>query len=326
MDKDFLSQDEVDALLKGVPGESAESAAADPAPRVKPYNLGAHPRLSSAPLAALELIHERFARHFRDGLFQLVRRPVEVTAVAARPLPFEEFMRGLAAPQYFNLVQAKPLRGTALFVFDPQLVSLFIDNLFGGGNKPRPHAEGRDYTLAERRVIGRMLEVALAGLEKAWAPVHPVKFALVRSEGDQRLVNVATPSDAAVVAGFNVQFGAAGGSVHCCLPAAMVESLRPLLGRNAGAEHAEEDKRWASVLSQRVQAAQVDLVAALGRASLTLNQVLAMQIGDVISIDISQPIVAEVEGTPFMECQVGVFKGQYALKVRQILPNAGRDR
>ncbi len=46
MSTDFLSQDEVDALLKGVTGESDEPAASDEGQDgIRPYNLGTQERI-----------------------------------------------------------------------------------------------------------------------------------------------------------------------------------------------------------------------------------------------------------------------------------------
>jgi flagellar motor switch protein FliM len=53
----------------------------------------------------------------------------------------------------------KPLRGTALFVFDPKLVFLVVDNLFGSDGRYHVRVEGRDFTRTEQRIIKRLLDL-----------------------------------------------------------------------------------------------------------------------------------------------------------------------
>ena len=75
-----------------------------------------------------------------------------------RVLKFSEFVRNLVVPTNLNLVQVKPLRGTALMVFEPTLVFHVVDNLFGGDGRFHTRVEGRDFTPTEMRIIQRMLQ------------------------------------------------------------------------------------------------------------------------------------------------------------------------
>ena len=149
MSQDFLSQDEVDALLKGVTGETDEVAAATETKGVRPYNLATQERIVRGRMPTLEIINERFARQLRLGLFNFMRRTAEISVGPIRILKYNEFIRNLVVPTNLNLVQAKPLRGTALFIFDPNLVFLVVDNLFGGDGRFHTRVEGRDFTQTE---------------------------------------------------------------------------------------------------------------------------------------------------------------------------------
>ena len=136
---DFLSQDEVDSLLKGVTGEADEVAApADPAGTVRSYNMGTQERIVRGRMPTMEILNERFARLFRITLFNLIRRTAEISVGPIRVQKFSEFIRNLPIPANINIVQAKPLRGNALFIFDPNLVFLVVDNMFGGDGRFHP--------------------------------------------------------------------------------------------------------------------------------------------------------------------------------------------
>ncbi len=322
MSKEILSQDEVDALLKGVSGEPEESAPQEDPARVRPYNLATQERIVRGRMPTLEMINERFARQLRIGLFNFMRRAAEVAVGPVRVVKYSEFVRNLVVPTNLNLVQVKPLRGTALFVFEPNLIFLVIDTMFGGNGQFHSRVEGREFTATESRIIQRMLGVVFEDLEKAWASVHPLKFEYLRSEVNTQFANIATPNEVVVVTTYHIEFGNAGGDLHICLPYGMLEPVRDILCSSMQGEQMETDKRWVRMLSQQVQAAEVELVVQLGSAKVSLNQILNMQAGDVIALNIPRPLVAEVDDVPVMECKCGILNGQYALKVERMLTSA----
>jgi flagellar motor switch protein FliM len=319
MGQDFLSQDEVDALLKGVTGEADEVEAAVETEGVRPYNLATQERIVRGRMPTLEIINERFARQMRLGLFNFMRRTAEISVGPIRIIKYNEFIRNLVVPTNLNLVQAKPLRGTALFIFDPNLVFLIVDNLFGGDGRFHTRVEGRDFTQTEQRIIQRLLAVVFEEYEKSWKPVYELKFEYMRSEMNTQFANIATPNEVVVVTTYNIEFGPTSGEFHICMPYAMIEPVRDLLYSSMQGDHLEVDKRWLRLLAQQVQTAEVELIAVLGRSAVTFNQILKMKAGDVIALDIPESIVAAVDGVPVMDCHYGLFNGQYALKVEKML-------
>jgi flagellar motor switch protein FliM len=325
MSHEFLSQDEVDALLKGVTGEADEVKATVDTKGVRPYNLATQERIVRGRMPTLELINERFARQLRLGLFNFMRRTAEISVGPIRIIKYNEFIRNLAVPTNLNLVQAKPLRGTALFIFDPNLVFLVVDNLFGGDGRFHTRVEGRDFTQTEQRIIQRLLGVVFEEYEKSWKPVYELKFEYLRAEMNTQFANIATPNEVVVVTTYNIEFGSTAGEFHICMPYAMIEPVRDLLYSSMQGDHLEVDKRWLRLLSQQVQAAEVELVATLGGAQVTFNQILRMKPGDVIGFEIHDAITAAVDGVPVMECHYGVFNGQYALKVEKMLSGSAND-
>ncbi len=319
MADDILSQDEVDALLKGVTGEVEEEAGAEDVSHVRPYNIAKQERIVRGRMPGLEMINERFARLLRIGLFNFIRRTAEISVGPVRVMKYSEFIRNLVVPTNLNLVHIKPLRGTALFIFDPNLVFLVVDNLFGGDGRFHMRVEGRDFTPTEQRIIQNMLNVVFEEMKKCWEPVHPVEFEYIRSEMNTQFANIATPSEVVVVTTFNIELGSGGGDFHVCIPYAMIEPIRDVLYSSMQGERMDVDERWTRLLTKQIQIAEVNLVANLGEAPVNLGQILNMQVGDVISLDIPEAIVAEVDGVPVLECKYGVLNGQYALKVNKIL-------
>lgn len=317
---EFLSQDEVDSLLKGVTGEVEEVAKPEEESwGMHSYNLASQERIVRGRMPTMEIINERFARYFRIGMFNFMRRSADVTVGGIRVQKFSEFTRNLPVPANFNIVQLKPLRGHALLVLDPNLIFLVVDNMFGGDGRFHTRVEGREFTQTEQRIIRKMITVAFDALEKSWETVYKLQFEFVRSEMNPQFANIATPNEVVVTCTFNVEFGEKGGAVNLCMPYSMIEPLREQLYSTMQGDQVAVDKRWQQMLARQVQSADVELTAILGQANVTLDHILKMQVGDVIPLEVNENITAQVDGVPVMECKYGVFNSQYAMRVERLL-------
>ena len=319
MAEDFLSQDEVDALLKSATGEQDEEKQEDDNSGIRTYNLATQERIVRGRMPTYEIINERFARQLRIGLFNFIRRTVDIAVGTVKVIKFSEFIRNLVVPTNLNMIHMKPLRGTALMVFEPNLIFLIVDNLFGGDGRYHSRVEGRDFTETEQRIIKRLLNVVFEEYEKSWKPVYPVQFEYIRSEMNPQFASIATPNEVVVCVSFDLDLGGNGGEFHVCIPYSMVEPIRDLLYSSLQGEHMEVDNRWVRSLSKQIQGAEVELVANLGQAKVTFEQILSMQVGDVIPIIIPETVTAQVDNVPVMDCRYGIINGQYALKVNAML-------
>ena len=324
MAEDILSQDEVDALLRGVSGDTEESPTDDNASDgIRPYDIGRQERIVRGRMPTLELINERFARLLRISLYGYLRRSPEIAVGPVRVIKYSDFTRNLPVPTNLNLVHAKPLRGTSLFVLDPNLVFQIIDCLFGGSGKIHTRVEGRDFTATELRIIQNVLKLSFADYEKSWHSVHPLKFEYVRSEMNTQFANIATPTEVVVVSTFTIDLGSGGGEFNICMPYAMLEPLRDMIYSGMQADRSESDARWVTMLKRQIQDAEVDLVANLGTATVTLRDLMQLEVGDVIGLDMTPSVVADIDGIPVLDCSYGVTEGRYALKVNRFV-NAPR--
>ena len=320
MATDFLSQDEVDALLKGVTGETDEPETQDDGgDGARAYNLGTQERIVRGRMPTLELINERFARYLRIGLFNYMHRTTEISVGPIRVQKYSEFIRNLVVPTNLNLVMAKPLRGTALFVFDPNLVFLVVDNMFGDNNHFHTRVEGRDFTGTEQRIIQGMLRVVFSEYARSWKPVYDINFEYIRSEMNSQFANIATPSEIVISTTFSLEFGGTGADMHICFPYSMVEPIRDLLYSSMQSDQLSTDHRWIVMLRKQLKDAEIEIAAELATAPVTLGQILKMKAGDIIPVSIPETIMAKVDDIPLMECRYGQQGGQYALKIERFV-------
>lgn len=317
--KEFLSQDEVDALLDGVADESPDAAAEPPADGVRPYDLSKQERVVRGHMPTLESINERFARNLREGLFNFMRRSPEVSVGTVRIVKYSAFLRDVVVPTNINIVQLRPLRGNGLFIFDPKLVFAVIDSLFGGSGRMHNRIEGRDFTMTEQRIIQRLLEVTMTEYQKAWAGTYPLAFEYLRSETQTQFASIATPSDIVVTTSFSIELGDSSGEFFICLPYSSLEPIRDLLVNSQQGDAKAPDKRWVTMLTKQVQSAVIELTADLAHGHATVEQLFNLNVGDFIEFDLQPTIVASVDGVPLFDGEYGVVNGRYAVKINEFL-------
>ncbi|MEO7199809.1 MAG: flagellar motor switch protein FliM [Dokdonella sp.] len=303
---DLLSQDEIDALLDGVEGGAVATGNDEPLPRgaVVHYDFTQQDRIVRGRLPTLEMVNDRFARFFRVGLFNVLRKSSEVAVLGVTMIKFSEYVHSLTLPSSLNLVHVKPLRGTALVVFEPRLVFSVIDNFFGGDGRYHARIEGREFTPTESRVIQIMLEEFFTAMGEAWAPVMPLEFAYLNSEINPQFTNIVSPTETVVVCRFRVEVDGGGGEVHLALPYAMIEPVRTLLDAGVQSDRVDGDGRWADLLRQEVLDAEVDISSLLLEAHMSIGEFLHLRPGDVIPVQLPELVTVYAEDVP-------VFRGRY---------------
>lgn len=323
MNQQILSQDEVDALLQGITGESQKLETEDvPTEGIRSYDIASQERIVRGRMPTMEIISERFARNIRIGLFNFIRKSPEVSIGGIKVQKYSAFLREIVVPTNFNIVSVKPLRGSGLIVCDPTLVFAVIDSLFGGAGKYHTRIEGRDFSPTEQRIITRLVEVITAEYKKAWQGIYPLELEYQRSEMQPQFANIATPSEVMVATSFTLEIGDSTGTIHFCIPYSTLEPIRDVLYSTIQGDSAEPDRRWVNLLKEQIKAAEVELVAELATAPATVEQLLSFKVGDFIELDLQPGIEAKISGVPVLECHYGISNGRYALKVDQLLSSS----
>ena len=312
--QDLLSQDEIDALLHGVDDGLVETEDAAEPGSVKQYDLTSQDRIVRGRMPTLEMINERFARYTRISMFNMLRRSADVAVGGVQVMKFGEYVHSLYVPTSLNLVKIKPLRGTALFILDAKLVFKLVDNFFGGDGR---HAkiEGREFTPTELRVVRMVLEQAFVDLKEAWQAIMEVNFEYINSEVNPAMANIVGPSEAIVVSTFHIELDGGGGDLHVTMPYSMIEPVREMLDAGFQSDLDDQDERWVNALRQDVLDVDVPIGATVARRQLKLRDILHMQPGDIIPVEMPEDMIMRANGVPAFKVKMGSHKGNLALQV-----------
>lgn len=324
---DLLSQDEIDALLHGVDAGVVDTEP-EPVPpgEARAYDFSSQDRIIRGRMPTLEMVNERFARLWRIGLFNLIRRSADLSVRGIDLVKFNEYMHSLYVPTNLNLIKFKPLRGTGLIVFEPTLVFSVVDNFFGGDGRYHTRIEGREFTATEMRVVQLMLKQTFADLKEAWSPVMDVEFEYINSEINPHFANIVTPREYVVVCRFHVELEGGGGEIHITLPYSMLEPIRELLDAGIQSDRVDRDESWNIMLREQLNSAEVTLSSVLARKQLSLRELTSLKVGDILPIELSPQVPLCVEDVPLFTGEFGISRGQNAIKIVSNQPPGAMPR
>ena len=325
---ELLSQDEIDALLHGVSGGDVESGTDDGLEPgdARNYDFASEDRIVRGRMPTLEMVNERFSRSFRISLFNMLRRSAEISVAGVDMVKFSEYIHTLFVPTSLNMIKIKPLRGTALLVFDPKLVYILVDNFFGGDGRYHAKIEGREFTPTEQRVIQMLMELAFKDMRDAWAPVMEVDFEYLNREVNPQFANIVSPTEVVVVSKVHIELEGGGGDLHITMPYSMLEPIRDMLDAGVQSDRTDVDDRWIGAMREEVKNAEVELSSTLAEATLSLRDVMRMKPGDIVPFEMPAMVTLRAEDIPVFRGQLGVSNNQMAIKILKQVerPQQGR--
>lgn len=324
MAENILSQDEVNALLRGIAGGEVETKPPEPkeeksGEKTREYNLASQERVVRGRMPTLEIVNERFARFFQVSLSSLLRKTAEFSPVAIEMINFGDFIKKLPLPSNINILRLEPMKRNFLFIFDARLVYLLVDHLFGGVGQGHMKVEGRDFSPIENRITRNVLNLALGDFEKAWVPVHRVAATYIRSEVNPQFSAIVAPTEQVIALTYRLEIDGQGRPVHICLPYSTVEPIKEKLYTGYQSDQFEIDTHWINRYQAQFLDIPVTLVAELGRRTVRLSEVLRWKAGDILTLERygDDPIDLRVEGAIKFRGKVGTFRSNRAVRIEE---------
>lgn len=324
----ILSQDEVNALLKGVvSGEVGVESKKEDAAGTRRYDFSSQDRVIRGRMPALDMINERFARYLSNTLSLSLDKSVEITVASSKTTKFSDFLRGVPVPASFNVLKLGTLRGHIMLLLEPGLVFMLVDMFFGGNGQGHVKVEGRDFTFIEQRIIRKVVEMVRVEMEKAWNPVIPLELTHVRSEVNPQFAQIAQPIEIVIVINFNIEVEGFSGTVSLCVPYSTLEPVKDKLYAGFQAEHLEVDKLWVGRLKEMLGMTNMEMVAELGKSQLKVKELANLKAGDVLVLntDTDDDLKLNVEGVTKFMGRPGMFNNKPALKITRTINGRGKD-
>jgi flagellar motor switch protein FliM len=313
-DKDVLTQEEIDALLNGVDDSAEDAEGADHADsNVSHYDLTKQDKVVRGRMPTLELIAERFARMLRNDLPASLKVPIEVGLGGVQVIKYSEYIDTLYVPTCIKLIRIKPFAGTCLLTLDAKLIHRLVD-LFFGGTGVASSLEGKEFTLTERRVINRIVDLVLQDFEAAWRDELPVETEVVGDEVNPGLVNVIPGSEILMLSSYRLELEEGGGELHIAFPYASLEPFKGILDTTGKKESKDGNDHWRALMERSILDAELPMNCVIGDLQLRLRDLMSLQPGDVLDLNMQEMHQVCVSNIPTFYATLGDSRGKFALE------------
>ena len=323
---DILSQDAIDALMKSISsGANIDdiAAKADENAKLKVYDFKRPDKFSKDQLRAIQMIHESFARQMTTVLSTLIRSIVSAEVASVEQLAYEEFVNYMVQPTVIGMIEMHPFEGSMLIEINPSLVFTIIDRMLGG--KGTFSGNVRELTDIEKTVIERVIMRILELLEDSWSTVVDVRFRFESMESNPFFVQICSPSDMVLVVIMKVRISDVEGMVSLCFPYFLMEPIMDRLSSQqwfASTSHKADDeiRTW---LNNSVMQVTMPMSMELGHTVLSLADVYALEVGDVIKLDELKDshIDVRVGNQVRFKARPGTLNGHMAVELTKVLTN-----
>lgn len=325
MSGELLSQQEIDQLVAALQaGDVAVAQPPQPGRAVRPYDFRRPDRFSKDQLRTVSILHGGFARMAGMALSVHLRFPVNVTVRSVEQLSYEEFVRSIPTPTVIVLFRLEPLEGRALLELGGSFALAVVDRLLGGLGR----AEGlaRPLTELERGLIERLMQRLLPLLHDAWQSVVDVRPVLLGMETNPQFAHVAGPADVVLLVHFQVETPQQSYRMNLCLPYLLLQPIVSLLSATT-LFRAPSRASQVESLRQTVEEVSVPVRVRLGRARVTLGDLVGLAPNDVIPLDqpAHAPLEVLVEGSPVFRARPGRVGRRLAVEIlsREEAPRHG---
>jgi flagellar motor switch protein FliM len=311
-----LSQEEIDNLLGFNVGEvnlddnSGIRAIIDSA------------MVSYERLPMLEIVFDRLVRLMTTSLRNFTSDNVEVSLDRITSVRFGDYLNSIPLPAILGVFKAEEWENFGLITINSSLIYSIIDVLLGGR---RGHTtvriEGRPYTTIETNLVKRMIEVVLADAELAFKPLSPVKFNIDRLETNPRFAAISRPANAAILVRLRIDMEDRGGTIELLLPYATIEPIRDVLLQMFMGEKFGRDSTWEGHLATEISQAQVAVDAVLYEAQLPLRQIMKLEVGDTLMLELKTdaPVIVRCGNVTLTEGRMGRVGDRVAVRVAKTL-------
>jgi flagellar motor switch protein FliM len=310
-----LTSEEVDALMDGLQGSDYEVQAdvADSS-EVRSFQFGEDDLSLMGDYYALRLINERFARHARSVFLPMLRLQPRISPFPPEVKTFDEYCEGIENFMNLNISRMEELRGPMLLTLGPKFISTLTASFYGGSIH-QPDQKRTEFTSTEERVIELVYEGLSECLSAAWTDLMPVALTYQGREVNPQFASFVDGGELVIICAFLIQLPN-GDSVNMDVVYPL-QTLKPIASqlRSRMQSDTTDDVSWRERMEHAILNIPLNVTAFLGEPVMSMGQLIRLQSGDVVPIQVNEGIELRVENNPIFLADIGEVSGQAAISL-----------
>lgn len=321
---DILSQEEIDALLEVVEEEGDSPSADNPDGsdnrQIILYDFKRPNRVSKEQLRAVKGIHDKMARNLASQVSAIMRSIVEIQLHSVDQMTYGEFLMSLPSPTSFNVFSIKPLDGNCVIEINPSIAFPMIDRLLGGLGES--YESSRELTDIELNLLDAILRIIMQRLKEAWGPITDMYPTVETKESSPNVVQIVSQNEIVIMVVMEIIIGNSSGMINICYP---VIYLEPILSRLANRDimlgETSAKKSRNKELNTLISRAEVFNEAIIGKAELSVGELLELKKGDIVRLDrpADDKAIVTIDKKELFLAEIGIHRFHKSIKIEQLV-------
>ena len=320
---EVLSQSEIDNLLAALStGElDAEEMKGTTEKPVKEYDFARPAKFSKEHLRTLEIIFEHYGRLLSTNLPVYLRMNVQVSVINSEALTFSEFSNSLPNPVILGITNFHPLNGNIMIEVASNLGFAFIDRMLGGQGDTLE--KSREFSEIELSILEKFLVICTRLMREPWKNVVELDPMLERVETNPQFAQIIAPTEMISIVTLNIKIGDVEGLMNVCLPFFTLEDIMDKLNTKFWFSTMQNnvDEDYHEQIEDMINHVEMPIRAVLGSSSISLQDFVNLQIGDIIRLDtkVAEELEVYVGNIKKFTALPGAVKKYYAVRITSVI-------
>lgn len=273
---EFLSQDEIDALLGSGKKESEKEV------KERKFDFNRLQKIQKGGFSGLELLFEKWTKILREEIRAELPAVNMISKGKISIMRFGDYLIKIPLPASYTIFVMKPLKEPALLVIDSRVVFNLVSSIFGGGAKPFK-IEGREFTKLEMRIVEKLVDIVLTTFEKIWQDIYPIEIERKSIELNPFLVRIIPPSEKVIVAEILMDIEGIEVSFTFAFPQMLFLPIKDIVySENLNAEIPEE---WIKDIINKILKIKLKATLELDKVKFIVRDILELEKGSEIILN-----------------------------------------
>jgi len=285
---EFLSQDEIDALLDIADEDGGlEDLPSDTGSQTKDksyaiYDFKKPNRISAEQMKAFSALHDKMLRTTISELSAMLRKIVDVKLYSIEQMTYGEFILSIPQITSLNTLSIKPLEGRIVMECNPAISHKIIAHLLGNGESSLTDSTEKELTEIELQVFNHFYQLIMKNLKKAWDDVYTINLKTESMDTNANAIQIISDHEIVLLVVFEISIDDESGFLSICYPISYIEQLLDVIVEKIFAEAKNRKVSKQKDINALISGSQMKIDVMLAETEMEIKDLLDLQEDDVI--------------------------------------------
>ncbi len=284
---EFLSQDEIDALLDiAEAGEdidaSTEEQIISKEKNYSIYDFKKPNRISNEQFKAFSTLHDKMLRDLITDLSAMLRKIVDIKLYSIEQMTYGEFILSIPQLTSLNTLSIKPLDGRIVIECNPGISHKIIAELLGSGAVAASDNLDRELTEIEVNIFDHFYKMFIKHMYKAWDEVTTLNFKIESRDTNANAIQIISDHEIVLLVVLEITIDEESGFLSICYPISYIETLLNKIVEKMFNEGKNKKASRKKDITTLISGAKMKVEAIMAETELTVEDLLKIKPNDVI--------------------------------------------